>query len=202
MRYIYLYAIMLVLVVAIGCSKGGDVVSPSKTTSGQTATGAGSVADSSAANTVSYELTPEEESKATSFEQGKKTVISTGYKIMNVGDAYVFAIGIKNVIPKDTNFKIVPHFGGAKTTGGVATLIPEANEDVMLEWLGRNRFSIIKIGANGQTVVPLIVEVKSDIGPGKTIVPGSYNFDIDVMYESSSQFWDEYSAEVLAIKVK
>ncbi|MBU0535681.1 MAG: hypothetical protein KKE20_01855 [Nanoarchaeota archaeon] len=203
MKYAYLYAILIILVVAIGCGKGPDTVTSTPTAdSGTGAQQTQQTAQTTQTAAVSYELSSEEEAKATQFEQAKKTMISTPYKIMQVGDVYVFGLGIKNVMPKEGNFRVALHFKEAKTTGGVATLIEGTEDDAMITWLGKNRFGIEKIGSGQEKVLPLIVEVKPTIGPGENTIPGSYVFDVMVEYESTPQFWDTYQENTLTIKVK
>ncbi len=204
MKHIYLYAFILVLTVIVGCSSGQDTaVTPSQDSSQDG--GEGASASSGAQDqppSQSYELSQEERNKALEFEQGKKTKLSTNYRIMEEGDVYVFGLGIKNVMPKEKNFKIDIYFKEAKTTGGLATPISEADKDTMLSWAGRNRFSNVEMEGNSETVIPVTMEVTPQIGPGEETIPGSYVFTIDVDYESSPRFWDDYSEEDLTIKVK
>ncbi|MFC1753765.1 hypothetical protein ACFL96_10300 [Thermoproteota archaeon] len=215
MKYTYLYIALIILILVIGCSKApadtgdsdaDDTISGSQTQADSqpaddtTDTAPAGTAD--AAPDDSYALSSEEEAKAKNFESGRKTMISTPYKIMQVGDVYVFGVGIKNILPGEYNFRIQLHFSEAKTTGGLATLMEGTDEDTMLGWMGKNRFSQIKIAPNEETVVPLIVYVGSDIGPGESTGPGSYDFDIGVEYESNPHFWEEYETNVLTIKVK
>ncbi|MBD3313882.1 hypothetical protein GF345_05565 [Candidatus Woesearchaeota archaeon] len=207
MKYAYLYMAILVLVIALGCSKGPET--PSQTTEPSSQDSAMIDDESDAEETsaessepASYDLSSEEAEKAVDFEQGKKTRISTPYKIIQVGDTYVFGVGIKNVMPREQRFRLKVHFKEAKTTGGLATLIDVADDDTMLSWMGNNRFTTVELGPGESTAEPLIVEVKPTIGPGESTIPGSYVFDVLIEYESSPRFWDSYEENILTIKVK
>ena len=202
MKYAYVFMILLILLVAAGCSKGEETVGPTAAPAAGGGAAASSQQTAQPSAAASYDLGSDEAAKALDFESSKKTRISTSFKIMQVGEVYVFGVGVKNMMPKGANFKLDVHFREGKTSGGLATLIEEADEDTMLGWIGKNRFSTFSIPGNGEKVVPIIMEVNPQIGQGESTMPGSYAFDVIVNYESSPQFWDPYEENILTIKVK
>jgi len=124
-------------------------------------------------------------------------------KIMAVGDAYVFGLGIKNIYPQEENFRIKFRVVDAKaTSGGLSNLV--TTDETIDGWLARNRFGVITIPNMGEKIVPIIVEVGPKVSVTQDTVTGTYTFEILVEYEKTSQFWDRYDAaeHLLAIKVR
>jgi len=136
------------------------------------------------------------------LKKGERVAISTPFKMMSKGGVYVFAVGIKNIYPKEYNFKLNPNLDDAKSTG-LANLI-HTDQTIIDTWLGQNRFTTFSLGSQEEKIIPLIVEVGSEVAAGDETVPGSYTFEVVVEYEVNSRFWDRYNvgADYLTIKVK
>ncbi|MCX6706636.1 MAG: hypothetical protein NT001_00665 [Candidatus Woesearchaeota archaeon] len=198
MKNQYVYALLLICVLLIaGCGKISEPVSAGAQ---QTAPSAAQT-PAATSQPVSLELTSAESAKALSrLDLASKSVISTPSMVMKIGDNYVFGIGIVNVMPKSNNFKVVLHFKEAKSNG-LATLLEGVDDNTMLDWIGKSRLSIITLDSQEKKVIPLVVEVLPQMGPGKKTEPGSYVFDVDTQYETSMGSWETYALNTLTVRV-
>ncbi|MBW2999450.1 hypothetical protein KY339_02155 [Candidatus Woesearchaeota archaeon] len=151
---------------------------------------------------VSYELTSAERAKVEKEVATSKVVISTPSIKLDVGDVHVFALGINNVHPKTVRFRIVPQFESAmEMTGGLANRM-EADDNTMLGWLAKNKFTTIELDMAEHIILPLIVEVGQNKAPGEPVVTGSYTFDIEVQFEEAEQFWKNYDEKSHTITIR
>lgn len=196
MKNQYVYALLLVCVLLIaGCGKSPEPVSSSAGAQ-QTAPSAATTAS----QPVSLELTSDESAKALSrLDIMSKSVISTPSKVVNLGETYVFGVGIINAMPKSNNFKVVIHFKEAKSKG-LATLLEGVDDNTMLDWVSKSKLSVIKLDSQEKKVLPLVVEVLPNMGPGKATEPGSYVFDVDTQYETQYG-WESYALNILTVRV-
>ena len=203
----YIAVFLLMFFTATGCGSGdkGAVQQPAGDDSVTGADGAGGSAatpPAASGSAASTELTSEEKAKAEEkLSTATKAVLGTPFKIMSLGETYVFGLGITNVFPKEKKFKMAVRLREAKTSGGVATLIPGIDETIE-DWLSKNKFKTITIGSGEETVVPIIVTVGPKISATQATIAGSYAFDVNVEYEQSDQFFDDYVELDLTVKVK
>lgn len=197
-------ACLLALSLMTGCGddaapiKGADVSQPTADAqpSGNTA------APSQPAATGSASLSSFEESAARDKLKGvDKVSVGTPYKILSIGETYAFGAGVINSYPKETNFRLAIRFSEAKTTGGLATLIPGI-DDTIYGWLSQSKFKTITVGSGEKAVMPIIVSVGPKISGSQDTIAGSYTFDVKVEYEKTPQFWDTYGQQKLVIKIK
>jgi hypothetical protein len=199
MKNQYIYALLLVCVLFIaGC--GNSSTPASSAGAQQTAPSTAAQTPAAASQPVSLELTSAEEGKALArLDIASKSVISTPSKVVNLGETYVFGVGIINVMPKTNNFKMVIHFKEAKSKG-LATLLEGVDDNTMLDWVSKSKLSIVKLDSQEKQVLPLVVQVLPNMGPGKATEPGSYVFDVDTQYETQYG-WETYALNTLTIRV-
>ena len=155
-----------------------------------------------APSTTSMTLSESEKTLALDkLDKGERVAVSTPYKVMGVGDTYVFAVAVKNIYPKAYNFRLKPKINDAKSTG-LANLIH--TDDTIENWLANNRFETFSLDMQGEKVVPLIVTVGPDVAVDQKTIAGSYTFEIVFEYEPNSRFWEKYNTgeDLLVIKVK
>lgn len=205
MRYALLVLIAVISLLLAGCSdKGGtEVVIPEDTSSGAATQAATATSQASTTtSTTSLTLSPAEEALAADkLKKGERVSVSTPYKVMSVGDIYVFAVGVKNIYPKTYNFRLRPNFDNAKSSG-LANIIH--TDDTVESWIARNSFTSFALENGEERIVPLIVEVKPKVAETQDTIPGSYTFEIVFEYEKISRFWEKYNTgeDLLVIKVK
>ena len=200
--FVLILALSLALFLA-GCSnekEASQIVAPSGDTGVQQEPTTGT---STATGTMQVLTLSDAEKKLSEdrLKTGEKVAVSTPLKMMNIGDVYTFAVGIKNIYPNPKNFRLNPKFDNAKTSG-LANLIH--TDSAIDSWLGRNRFESFTLASGEQKIVPLIVEVGPEIAADSETIPGSYTFEVIFEIESSPRFWDKYNTgeDPLVIKIK
>ncbi|MFO8016614.1 MAG: hypothetical protein R6U32_05910 [Candidatus Woesearchaeota archaeon] len=216
---IYVISVIAILTILSGCGNGNTVVTPDSEgddqqaetgaqdstasyDSGSSAEGDSQDSASEEASDVSMELSADERNLAEErLDKGERVALSTPYKIMEIGDSYVFAVGIKNIYPNTKRFRLDLEIEDAKTSG-LSNLIH--TDETIYNWFSRNTFSTFTLDDSEEKIVPLIVEVGPYVAEGEETVPGSYTFDITFEYETSDGFWDNYNTgqDLLTIKVK
>jgi len=121
---------------------------------------------------------------------GKRVVISDSYRKYELGELYVYSIGVKNLLVGEDDFLIKLEFDDARDKlGNLLT----SDDNLVAGWIGRNNFEIFTLDDGEIVYVPLYIETTQFID-GKTPPKGTYNFDLRVFNADGQDIpRDEYA---------
>ncbi|MBI5003003.1 hypothetical protein HZC31_06460 [Candidatus Woesearchaeota archaeon] len=217
MKQVYLFCIFTVALFLIGCGSGkvyvcadGSEVSDASLCASETAEEVPSeeaVAEESAVEESAEEVevqdyTLSDSEKAlldTRMQANTRAALSTPLvKNLNVGDVYVAALGIQNIIG-DHEFVVTIKFREAKDYSGS---ILETNDELIQAWMSKNLYTTYTLERSEELVLPLIIEVGATItDAGGPTLPGTYIYDVYVDYITNSGNTDEYEKLLLTVQI-
>jgi len=153
---------------------------------------------------VSFELTEEEFEKA-SFKESSRVLITTNFNKMEVGEVKVIGLGIQNILDDTRMFRVKVNVQKVEEffPGGASGLAITSDADKTMEWLTLETTEAT-LDQLENTVLPIVVEVKEDIGESlKTKSGHKVSYSIKVEESEEGEFWNEYSlgASELIIRI-
>ena len=198
------------------CADGTEVSSSAECSAQQTEqtateTTAGSVTEettssseesASSQKVVDYTLSDSESTLLESrFAASKRAELSTPLvKNLHVGDVYVAALGIRNILGGATEtFTVQIKFREAKDFSGS---ILQTDDALVQDWLGKNLYTTYTLERGDEVVLPIIIDIGDKLTySGDPVVPGTYIYDVYVAYITNQEMTDAYQNLVLTIQV-
>ncbi len=153
--------------------------------------------------TITAEETTKVEDKITSATMGsQKMFVGTTIKTMQIGDKYVFGIGVKNINGQKGTFYLKANIDDAiaMIAGGANKV--DYDESVLLSWLGGDFENARLIESSDYAIVPVVVDVKDMIGVNKPTQEGVYTFRITALSKDQDGEQAVYDKDGVTIAVR
>lgn len=151
---------------------------------------------------VDYTLSDSESTLLESrFAASKRAELSTPLvKNLHVGDVYVAALGLRNILGGATEtFTVQIKFREAKDFSGS---ILQTDDALVQDWLGKNLYTTYTLERGDEVVLPIIIDIGDKLTySGDPVVPGTYIYDVYVAYITNQEMTDAYQNLVLTIQV-
>ena len=134
------------------------------------------------------------------FTSTTKYTISETFMKIERGEHHTFAIAFTNRLQVQDNFLVSAEFKRAYDTR--SNPIDGVDEVQIATWLARNDFSVTPLDINEQSIQSIVVEVV-DFADGTSPLPGTYEFDVNVLAQMGLfEVTEEYSGDItVAIQV-
>jgi len=100
---------------------------------------------------------------------------------LEIGESYVFAMGITNTMETEEVFLIDVNFKDAED---LVTNPIEVDEETVLSWFEKNDWGEYSLDKYENEPIPVGVTVGENIAPGVLTKPGYYYFEVEVTYQA------------------
>jgi|GEM_PF-6085183 len=133
------------------------------------------------APSTDYSLADTTRAKVTSnLKSTTKYYLSESFVKLAPGQHHTFGIGFTNRIEKRDNFLVSVTFNKAydKNSNSI-----DVTDEQIATWLAQNDFAITPLDINQQSIQPVVIEV-TDFADGTAPAKGSYQFDVEVLYQN------------------
>lgn len=152
-------------------------------------------AETPSAPFVDYSLQQETRDKVTAnMKSTTKYSLSESYIKLMPGEHHTFGIAFTNRVAEKDNFLVSVSFKRAYDKSGNS--IDAATEAQIATWLAHNDFSVTPLDINQQSLQPIVIEA-ANFADGSTPPKGSYEFNVEVLYQNGLfSPTDEYSGRL------